>query len=188
MNTGVAESSRLRAENINLRVSRSQKALIDQAKSRLDVVVDNMNPDSIVFIWWLNKNKPEDLKAVYGKGKREPEWPIWANGLFGRAMAGYYAGSGDQRILKTLETAYSGSRCWMGSAWAMSNRWPAFETYTWTGNSEIKEALTALFTKEGDDKKIRQLVMDDKDGTVSCRKDGVVYLVYPVGIVVGQKP
>jgi uncharacterized protein (DUF1778 family) len=31
MNTGVAESSRLRAENINLRVSRSQKALIDRA-------------------------------------------------------------------------------------------------------------------------------------------------------------
>jgi uncharacterized protein (DUF1778 family) len=31
MNTQVAESSRLRAENINLRVSRSQKALIDRA-------------------------------------------------------------------------------------------------------------------------------------------------------------
>jgi uncharacterized protein (DUF1778 family) len=31
MNTQVAEPSRLRAENINLRVSRSQKALIDRA-------------------------------------------------------------------------------------------------------------------------------------------------------------
>ena len=35
----------------------------------------------------------------------------------------------------------------------MSNTWPAFETYTWTGNKEIKESLTALFTKEGDDKR-----------------------------------
>ena len=127
------------------------KALIDQAKSRLDVVVGNMNPNSILFMWWLDKNKPEDLKAVYGKGKREEEWPIWANGLFGRAMAGYYAGSEDQRILKALEAAYSGSRCWTGLAWAMSNRWPAFETYTWTGNKEIKESLTAIFTQEGDD-------------------------------------
>ena len=35
----------------------------------------------------------------------------------------------------------------------MSNTWPAFETYTWTGNKAIKESLTTLFTKEGDDKK-----------------------------------
>jgi uncharacterized protein (DUF1778 family) len=45
MNTQVAESSRLRAENINLRVSRSQKALIDRAaeaqgRSRSDFMLD----------------------------------------------------------------------------------------------------------------------------------------------------
>ena len=47
------------------------KALIEQAKSRLGVVVDNMTPNSILFMWWLDKNKPEDINAVYGKGKRE---------------------------------------------------------------------------------------------------------------------
>ena len=124
-------------------------ALIEQAKSRLDVVVDNMNPDGIVFMWWLNKNRPEDMKAAEGRGQREPEWPMWANGLLGRAMAGYYAGSADNRVLKALETAYSGSRDWVGLGWSMSNPWPAFQTYTWTGNKEIKESLTALFTKEG---------------------------------------
>ena len=98
-------------------------------------------------MWWLDKNKPEDLKAVEGRGLREPEWPMWVNGLLGRAMVGYYAGSGDKRILKTLETAYSGSRDWVGLGWAMSNPWPAFETYTWTGNKVIKEALTALFAQ-----------------------------------------
>ena len=45
MNTQVAESSRLRAENINLRVSRSEKALIDRAaeaqgRSRSDFMLD----------------------------------------------------------------------------------------------------------------------------------------------------
>ena len=72
-----------------------------------------MNPNSILFMWWLDKNKPEDLKAVEGRGRREPEWPMWANGLMGRSMVGYYAGSGDKRILKTLETAYSGNRDWV---------------------------------------------------------------------------
>jgi hypothetical protein len=129
------------------------ESLTNQAKSRLNVIVDNMNPESIAFMWWLNKNKPDDLKAVEGRGLREPEWPMWVNGLMGRAMVGYYAGAGDKRILRTLETAYSGSRDWAGLGWGMTNPWPAFETYTWTGNPVIKDALTAIFTSEGDDKK-----------------------------------
>src|SRR5271157_3155270 len=45
MGTVAAESSRLRAENINLRVTRSQKALIDRAaeaqgRSRSDFMLD----------------------------------------------------------------------------------------------------------------------------------------------------
>jgi uncharacterized protein (DUF1778 family) len=45
MSTTVPESSQLRAENINLRVSRSQKALIDRAaaaqgRSRSDFMLD----------------------------------------------------------------------------------------------------------------------------------------------------
>jgi uncharacterized protein (DUF1778 family) len=45
MGTAAAESSRLRAENINLRVSRSQKALIDRAaeaqgRNRSDFMLD----------------------------------------------------------------------------------------------------------------------------------------------------
>lgn len=129
------------------------KALIEQAKKKLDVVVDNMNDHSIAFMWWLDKNKPEDLKIVEGRGLREPETPMWYNGLMGRVMAGYYAATGDDRILKTMETAYSGSRDWVGLGVAMSNPWPAFQTYTWTGNPVIKDAITAVFTRAPDEKK-----------------------------------
>lgn len=128
-------------------------ALVRQARSRLDVIVDNINPNSILFMWWLDKNKPDDVNAVYGRGKREEEWPIWASGLLSRAMVGYCAGSADKRVLKTLETVYSGNRDWVLLGWGMIHPWPAFETYTWTGNKEIKESLDALFNKEGDDKK-----------------------------------
>ena len=119
--------------------------LVQQAKRRLDAVADHINPNGIFFLWWLNKNNPEDHKAV---ASALDGWPIWACGLLGRAMTGYYAGSGDKNILKALETAYSadadGLRSITGS---MSNPWPAFDTYTWTGNKDIANALDAMFDK-----------------------------------------
>ncbi len=121
------------------------EALIQQAKRRLDGVVTNMNPDSILFLWWLDRNKPEDRNGSLVS----EAWPMWANGLLGRALTGYYAASGDPRVLRTLEAGYSGDRDWLRLGWAMSNPWPAFDTYTWTGNPEIAAALTALFAQDG---------------------------------------
>ncbi len=118
-------------------------ALIQQVKKRLDVVVHHMNTNSILFLWWLNKNNPDDVKGSRVGGA----WPLWACGLLGRALSGYYAGSGDKRVLQTLEMAYRGDNDWLG--WGMSNAWPAFDTYTWTGNKKIAATLTTLFSKDG---------------------------------------
>jgi hypothetical protein len=126
-------------------------ALIQQAKRRFNVVVDNMNPNSILFLWWLNKTNPDDVKSVAIGGG----WPIWASGLLGRAMAAHYAGSGDPRVLKTLETAYGGIPDDVPMGWGMSNPWPAFETYTWTGNKHIAAGLTALFAKDSTAKSVK---------------------------------
>jgi hypothetical protein len=120
-------------------------ALLQQAKRRLDVVVSHMNPDSILFLWWLNKNHPDDAQSITCDGG----WPIWACGLLGRALAAYYAGSGDPRVLRTLEAGYSGDRNWLRLAGGMSSVWPALQTYTWTGNRRIAEALSTLFSKDG---------------------------------------
>jgi hypothetical protein len=129
-------------------------ALTSKAKSRLDPVLSHMNDRGILFLWWLDKNKPEDREAATkNAGGEANQWPIWANGLLGRTLAGYYAASRDQRALKALEMAYAGNRDWVGCGWAMSNTWPAYETYTWTGNQEIKKSLTLLFTQAGDGKK-----------------------------------
>ncbi len=120
-------------------------ALLQQAKRRLDVVATHMNPHGILFLWWLDKNNPDDAKAITCDGG----WPIWACGLLGRAMAASYAGSGDKQILQTLEAGYSGDRNWVRLPGGMSSTWPAFQTYTWTGNKEIAAALTAIFAKDG---------------------------------------
>ncbi|MFZ2641317.1 MAG: beta-L-arabinofuranosidase domain-containing protein [Verrucomicrobiia bacterium] len=119
--------------------------LIEQAKKRLDVVVNHMNSNGILFLWWLNKNNTNDVKGSIVSGA----WPMWANGLLGRSLAGYYAASGDKRVLRALEAGYSGDRDWLRLGWGMSNPWPAFDTYTWTGNKEIAAALTTLFDKDG---------------------------------------
>ena len=119
--------------------------LIAQAKRRLDVVVDHMNTNSILFLWWLDKHKTNDMKGAKISGG----WPCWACGLLGRSMAAYYAASGDPRVLQTLETAYGGDRDGLRRGWGMSNPWPAFDTYTWSGNQDIGAALTALFASDG---------------------------------------
>jgi hypothetical protein len=125
--------------------------LINQAKARLGAVVDNMSDKGISFLWWLDRNDPADLKAAEGRHYSDSYWPLWANGLFGRALAAYCAASNDPRAIRTLETAYCGRPEWLRMSWGMSNAWPAFEAYTWSGRSEIKEALTELFTQPGDD-------------------------------------
>lgn len=120
-------------------------ALIQQAQRRLNVVVDHMHPNSILFLWWLDKNNADDMKGAHVSGA----WPIWACGLFGRSLAGYYAGSRDSRALRTLEAAYAGDREGVRYGWGMSNLWPAFDTYTWTGNKDIAAGLTAVFSPDG---------------------------------------
>ncbi|HEY3323480.1 MAG TPA: beta-L-arabinofuranosidase domain-containing protein [Planctomycetota bacterium] len=123
------------------------EALIHQAKQRLYAVADNMNTGGLLFLWWLDRNKPEDRKAVVAAGEG---WPLWACGLLGRAMTGYYAGSGDKHVLDALEKAYaSDPDCLRWITGCVSNSWPAYDTYTWTGNPGIAAALDAMFKKEG---------------------------------------
>jgi len=122
-------------------------ALIGQAKTRLGVVADNMNTNSVLFLWWLDRNNIHDVSSAKTAGNG---WSLWASGLLGRALAGAYAGSGDPRLLGTLETAYSGAGEWLQLGWSLSNPWPAFDTWTWTGNKEIAGALDALFPPDGD--------------------------------------
>ncbi len=122
------------------------EALIAKARARLDVVADHLNPNSILFMWWLDRNRPEDMRASARQdGGEAQEWPCWTNGFMGRSLTGYYAATGDKRILRALEMAYGGDRSMVRRGFALTNPWPAFETYTWTGNPEIKAALSEFY-------------------------------------------
>lgn len=119
-------------------------ALIQLAKKRLGVVADRANPNGILFLWWLDKNNADQRKAV-----NVDQWPIWASGLLGRAMDGYCAGSGDKHVLKAMEAVYGADpNCLHEISTSMSNVWPAFDTYAWTGNKTVAAALDAMFDKD----------------------------------------
>ena len=123
------------------------EALIQQAKRRLYLVADNMNTNGLLFLWWLDRNNAGDRKAVTAALEG---WPLWASGLLGRAMTGFYAGSGDKHILDALVKAYAGdTNCLRWITGNMSNPWPAYDTYCWTGNRDIAAALDAMFRQEG---------------------------------------
>lgn len=121
-------------------------ALIAQAKQRLYAVADRMNARGLLFLWWLDRDNPEHRQAVTAALEG---WPLWACGLLGRALAGFYAGSHDPHILQALEMAYGpdpdGLRWITGN---LSNPWPAFDTYCWSGNPGVAAALDALFRRE----------------------------------------
>jgi hypothetical protein len=122
-------------------------ALIAQARTRLGAVANRMTPDGLLFLWWLNRSDPASRQSVNAALEG---WPLWASGLLGRGMSGFYAGSGDPRILEALTKAYApdpdGLRAIPGN---LSNLWPAYDTYCWTGNPGIAKALDAMFRAEG---------------------------------------
>jgi uncharacterized protein len=122
------------------------ESLIKKAKLRFDAVTDNMTDHGILFMWWLDRNKPEDMEAVVRNAGGEANgWPIWANGLFGRALSGFYLASEDKQALRALEIAYSNDVSWTRKGFALNNLWPALETYTWTGNKTIAKAFSDFF-------------------------------------------
>jgi len=123
------------------------EALIAQAKRRLYAVADNMNTEGLLFLWWLKRSNLDDRKAVTAALEG---WPLWACGLLGRAMSGFYSGSGDKHILDALLKAYgSDPDCLRSITGNVSNLWPAFDAYCWTGNQGIADALDAMFRQEG---------------------------------------
>jgi hypothetical protein len=118
-------------------------SLMDQARRRLGVVVDHMNTNGIFFLWWLDRANPADQKAV---ADALGGWPVWTCGLMGRALSGYYAGSGDSRALKALEQAYGADTNALREVRNnLANIWPAYDAYCWSGNPVIGAALDALF-------------------------------------------
>ena len=120
-------------------------ALIQQATNRMNVVVNNMTANSILSLWWLDRNNAADRSSI----EIDDAWPMWACGLLGRSLSGYYAASGNAGVLQTLQSSFDTSPDLLRLAWGMSTTWPAYDTYTWTGNPTISNNLATVFANGG---------------------------------------
>ena len=81
--------------------------LRELAKRRIEPVLDNMNAKSVLFNWWLDRDKDEERGWVY----RTPAiWQMWASGISERAVAAYLDVTGDGRAKRALAFAFDDPR------------------------------------------------------------------------------
>ena len=78
--------------------------LLRRAKKHFDRIVNKENKDSLLFMWWINRNDRQFLKHL---GKEAQKLFVeaddvscsvqWSSSLVGDGLATYYAASGDRR-------------------------------------------------------------------------------------------
>ena len=125
--------------------------LLRRAKKHYDVIVDKVDKDSVLFMWWVHRHDQALLNAGQGRadvvpraGRHLQRPPVVL--VPGRRRAGgVLCRLGPTARAAALETAYSGERRWTAGSSCWANAFPAFETYTWSGNPEIRGILTGLF-------------------------------------------
>ena len=78
------------------------EALKQQAKRRLDPILDNMTDYPIGFCWWLDRRDPAHFQEVYDSS----DWMVnWVAGILTRPLVAWYQATGDARAKRALESA-----------------------------------------------------------------------------------
>ena len=78
------------------------EALKQQAKRRLDPILDNMTDHPIGFCWWLDRRNPAHFQEVYDSS----DWMVnWVAGILTRPLVAWYQATGDARAKRALESA-----------------------------------------------------------------------------------
>jgi hypothetical protein len=118
------------------------KALIEKAKARLDLVVDGVLKGGETFIYWRPKTAVKDA------------FNSWGHSHMGRALVAYYEATGDERILKALVNVYAdyplgGMSAQFGGVSGMCNVDPMFDTYVLSGDERILKLLLGFAGARG---------------------------------------
>jgi len=72
------------------------------AKRRLDPLLENVGPNTVGFIWWYDRTKPEDVKDAFDNGG----WRFWTVGMSERVLSAWYAATGDERVPRVLDNVF----------------------------------------------------------------------------------
>lgn len=90
--------------------------LLELARRRLGPLVAHMHENSLSFIWWLDRRKPEDLTSITEPKVGDRAWAFFASGIFGRTLCDYYRVTRDPKALEALEWGLNDPQCARWSA------------------------------------------------------------------------
>ncbi len=94
--------------------------LMELAHQRLDPLVARMHENSLSFIWWLDRRKPEDLASITEPKVGDRAWALFAAAGFGRTMCDYYRVTRDPKVLKAIEWGLNDPACYRWSGTSVS--------------------------------------------------------------------
>ena len=119
------------------------------ARKRLEPLLECMNPNSIAFIYWMNRNDPAQMAEVE---KANHGSIVGSSGRTTRAFLAYYEATGDERALRALKWCLDDPRFYFfGNPLTLPA--PACDTWRYCGDEKIAAALDNFFaTKPYPDK------------------------------------
>ncbi len=119
------------------------------AKKRLAPLLEKMNPNSIAFVHWMDRNNPEHMAEVENANKG---WIVWTSGCTTRALLAYYEATGDIQALRSLEWCVNDPRFYFfGNISIVAG---ACDTWRYSGSGEIADALDKFCSTKHDPKQI----------------------------------
>ena len=108
--------------------------LKELAKKRLEPILGGMNPNSIAFLYWMDRNDPAQVKEI---DMVKNGFVIGACGRSTRAVLAYYEATGDERALRALTWCLDDPRFFFrGNPLTL----PAAACDTWRYNGDAKIA------------------------------------------------
>jgi len=73
------------------------------AKRRLDTLLEHVGPNSIGYLWWMDRRNRADVEDVFQNGI----WRLWTAGIAERSLSAWLDATGDVRVKRAFGAAYS---------------------------------------------------------------------------------
>ena len=119
--------------------------LKDLASCRMSPLLDGMQPNGVLFKWWLDRRDDEARRWV---SEGPATWQMWAAGVSERPVAVWFAVTGDVRARRALEFAFDDPRLFAGASPLKAPIVGAVLEAAWLTDSELLMASADAVAKK----------------------------------------
>lgn len=117
------------------------KELQAYAKSRLEPLLERMNPKSIAFVYWMDRTDPKQMEEVE---RANHGFIVGASGRTTRALLAYYEATGDERAVRALTWCLDDPRFYFfGNPITLPAA--ACDTWRYSGDGKLAAAIGNFF-------------------------------------------